>query len=100
MSNYRSATPLHDQHMAWYAHQHQSIAWTPEQLVRLEHEWRQLQRNFAYHAAVRIVPLAGNPPAEYQVEFRCRTLHIREDGVLDYFNTPSVHIWLPAGYRL
>ena len=68
----RMATPMDDAQMAYYAAQQAGIAWTPEQLLRLEHEWRQLQRNFAYHPFVRIVPLAGTPPAEYQVEFRTR----------------------------
>src|SRR6185503_13998863 len=76
----RTATPMDDAQMAYYAAQHAPIAWTPDQLVRLEHEWRQLQRNFAYHPSVRIIPLNGNPPAEYTVEFKARTLYIREDG--------------------
>src|SRR5687768_16256388 len=38
------------------------ISWTSDQLVRLEHEWRRLQRSFAYHPSVKITPLAGNPP--------------------------------------
>jgi len=84
--------------MAQYAAQQVGIAWSPEQLVRLEHEWRQLQRNFAYHPHVRIVPLRGSPPGEYQVEFTVRSLFVRDDGQLDYIATPSVQIWLPPGY--
>jgi hypothetical protein len=42
--------------------------------------------------------MPGNPPAEYKVEFRARTLYIRDDGKLDYIDTPTVHIWLPPGY--
>ncbi|MDB5322739.1 MAG: hypothetical protein JWN40_4370 [Phycisphaerales bacterium] len=95
---HRMASPMDDSHMARYAAQQIGIAWSPEQLVRLEHEWRQLQRNFAYHPHVRVIPMPGNPPAEYQVEFRARTLYIREDGQLDYIAAPSVHIWLPPGY--
>lgn len=95
---HRTATPMDDAQMANFAAHQAGIAWTPDQLVRLEHEWRQLQRNFAYHPSVRIIPLNGNPPAEYTVEFKARTLYIREDGQLDYTPTPSIHIWLPPGY--
>ncbi|HEY7117802.1 MAG TPA: hypothetical protein VH475_14535 [Tepidisphaeraceae bacterium] len=91
-------TPMDDAQMAYYTAQQFGIAWSPEQLVRLEHEWRQLQRNFAYHPHVRITPLRGNPPSEYQVDFTARTLFVREDGQLDYVATPAVHVWLPPGY--
>src|SRR2546423_3339809 len=84
----RMASPMDDAQMAQYAAQQSGIAWTPEQMVRLEHEWRQLQRNFAYHPCVRIVPIQGNPPAEYQIEFKTRTVYIREDGQLDYITAP------------
>jgi ubiquitin-protein ligase len=94
----RIATPMDDAQMAHFAAHQVGIAWSPEQLVRLEHEWRQLQRNFAYHPAMRVVPVKGNPPAEYQVDFKARTLFIRDDGQLDYLDAPSVHIWLPPGY--
>jgi hypothetical protein len=57
-----------------------------------------LQRNFAYHPFVRVIPLQGNPPAEYTVEFRARTLFIRDDGQLDYIAAPALHVWLPPGY--
>ena len=43
----RMATPMDDAQMAYYTAQQVGIAWSPEQLLRLEHEWRQLQRNFA-----------------------------------------------------
>jgi ubiquitin-protein ligase len=94
----RIATPMDDSQMAHLVAQQVGIAWSPDQLVRLEHEWRQLQRNFAYHPHVRVTPMPGNPPAEYKVEFRARTLYIRDDGQLDYIDAPSVHIWLPPGY--
>ena len=94
----RMATPMDDSQMARFAAQQIGIAWSPEQLVRLEHEWRQLQRNFAYHPHVKVIPMPGNPPAEYQVRFNARTLYIRDDGQLDYIASPSVHIWLPPGY--
>lgn len=91
----RMATPNDEMAMSPAA---AGIAWSPEQQVRLEHEWRQLQRNFAYHPTIRISPIQGNPPAEYEVEFKTRALYIREDGQLDYIMSPSVHIWLPPGY--
>lgn len=94
----RSASPMDDAQMAYLAAQQVGIAWSPDQLVRLEHEWRQMQRSFAYHPSVKVIPLHGTPPAEYQVEFKCRTLYIRDDGQLDYIDTPSIHIWLPPGY--
>jgi ubiquitin-protein ligase len=94
----RMATPMDDSQMAHFVAQQVGIAWSPDQLVRLEHEWRQLQRNFAYHPHVRVIPMPGSPPAEYQVQFQARTLYIRDDGQLDYIATPSVHIWLPPGY--
>ena len=72
--------------------------WSAQQLVRLEHEWRQLQRHFAYHPTVKVSPLKGNPPSEYQVDFQCRTLYVQEDGQLGYLDTPALHIWLPPGY--
>ena len=74
------------------------IAWSPEQAARLEHEWRQLQRNFAYHPFIRFIPGAGPGPSEYRVEFQARTLFVREDGQLDYLDAPSVYIALPPGY--
>src|SRR6185503_4698673 len=40
----------------------------------------------------------GNPPAEYQVELKCRTLYVQEDGQLGYLDAPGIHIWLPPGY--
>ena len=91
----RMATPNDD---AQPAQQPVGIAWSPEQQIRLEYEWRQLQRAFAYHPHIRIVPVQGNPPAEYEVEFKTRALYIREDGQLDYITSPSIHIWLPPGY--
>ena len=72
--------------------------WSAQQLVRLEHEWRQLERNFAYHPTVKVTPIKGNPPAEYQVELKCRTLYVQEDGQLGYLDAPAIHIWLPPGY--
>ena len=72
--------------------------WSAQQLVRLEHEWRQLQRHFAYHPTVKVSPLKGNPPSEYQVDLQCRTLYVQEDGQLGYLDTPALHIWLPPGY--
>jgi ubiquitin-protein ligase len=73
-------------------------SWSAQQLARLEHDWRQLQRHFAYHPTVKVTPLGGNPPAEYHVELHCRTLYVQDDGQLGYLDAPVVHIWLPPGY--
>jgi ubiquitin-protein ligase len=94
----RMAMPNDDAQPDHMIAQPAGIAWSPEQQVRLEHDWRQLQRNFAYHPVVRVIPLQGNPPAEYEVQFKTRALYIREDGELDFISTPSIHIWLPPGY--
>ncbi len=72
--------------------------WSAQQLVRLENEWRRLQRSFAYHPQVRIIPLAGNPPTEYQVEYRLRTVVLEETGQLVYSDSCSVHFWLPPAF--
>src|SRR5256885_15017923 len=75
-----------------------SPGWTDEELMRLENEWRRLQRNFAYHPHVRIIPLHGDPPDQYQVEYRLRTLVMPEGGALEYTASAAIHIWLPPGF--
>lgn len=72
--------------------------WSPAQLVRLQGEWRKLQRSFAYHPAVRVVPLAGDPPGEYQIEYKLRTLIVDEAGELSYVDQCAVHLWLPPQF--
>src|SRR3954468_9469601 len=69
--------------------------WGREQLARLDQEWRALQRTFAYHPHVRIIPLHGEPPDQYQVEYRLRTLVMSAGGALEYTASSAVHIWLP-----
>jgi ubiquitin-protein ligase len=71
---------------------------TALQLARLESEWRQLRRAFAYHAAVQVVPLGGEPPSEYQVNYQVTTLAIDDAGQLAYVNGCSVHVWLPPQF--
>jgi ubiquitin-protein ligase len=66
--------------------------------MRLENEWRRLQRAFAYHPHVRIIPLHGDPPDQYQVEYRLRTLIMPEGGALEYTASSAVHIWLPPAF--
>src|SRR5213075_2552757 len=66
--------------------------WADDQLLRLENEWRRLQRNFAYHPHVRIIPLHGDPPDQYQVEYRLRTLIMPEGGTLEYAPSAAVHM--------
>ncbi len=73
-------------------------AWSPDQLNRLEGEWRRLQRSFAFHPHVTVYPLRGDPPAVYQIDFRLNTLVIDDAGQLQYAEGASVHIWLPPGF--
>jgi hypothetical protein len=69
----------------------QNAPWSPAQLVRLEQEWRRLQRAYAYHPLVRVVPLEGDPPSQYQVEYRVRTLAVNEQGQLAYLAACPIH---------
>lgn len=78
--------------------QAEANSWSPAQLVRLEGEWRNLQRSFAYHPAVRVVPLAGDPPGEYQIDYKLRTLVVDDAGELAYVDHCSVHLWLPPQF--
>jgi ubiquitin-protein ligase len=73
-------------------------SWSPEQLTRLEGEWRRLQRSFAFHPHVTVHPLRGDPPSVYQVDFRLNTLMIDDAGQLQYADAASVHIWLPPRF--
>jgi len=71
---------------------------SPAQLVRLENEWRRLQWMFAYHPSIRISPLVGDPPDQYQVDYQVRTLVLDAAGQLQYADGCSVHIWLPPDF--
>jgi ubiquitin-protein ligase len=75
-------------------------AWTTEQSLRLQNEWRRLQRETAYHPFVQLVPLHGSPPFEYQIEYRLRTLALAEDGQLDFTPTCTIQLSLPDGFPL
>src|SRR5947209_3927945 len=72
--------------------------WSPEQVTRLEGEWRKLQRSFAYHPHVTVQPLKGDPPHEYQIDYRLTTLVIDDAGQLQYAQGASVHVWLPPEF--
>ena len=72
--------------------------WSPAQVVRLEGEWRRLQRDFAFHPHVEIIPLSGDPPDEYQVEYTVTTLAIGAEGQLTYVGSCPVHVWLPPDF--
>ncbi|MGA2500295.1 MAG: hypothetical protein ABSH20_21345, partial [Tepidisphaeraceae bacterium] len=67
-------------------------------LERLENEWRRLQRAFAYHPHVRVMALEGDPPDQYQIDYRFRTVLMDEAGQLQYSTTCSVHVWLPPEF--
>ena len=73
-------------------------AHSPAQLIRLEAEWRQLQRAFAFHPRVEIIPLAGDPPGEYQVLYKLKTLAVDAAGQLAYVAAAPVHLWLPTHF--
>ncbi|MDB5289754.1 MAG: hypothetical protein JWL69_995 [Phycisphaerales bacterium] len=75
-----------------------NVAWTDGQLIRLENEWRKAQRAFAYHPFVGITPLRGDPPYEYQVDYRVRSLLLNEAGELQAVDTVAMHVWLPPGF--
>ena len=74
------------------------IVWTPDQVKRLQFEWSGLQRNFAFHPHVRVMPLAGDPPGEYQVQYNLRTLALDDSGQLIYLTSAAVHVWLPPAF--
>lgn len=74
------------------------VAWTDGQLMRLESEWHRAQRAFAYHPVIGLSPLRGDPPHEYQLDFRTRSLVINEAGELQYVDQVSMHVWLPPGF--
>src|SRR5689334_25182044 len=69
-------------------------AWSAEQVVRIAQEWRQAQRNFAHHPVVRILPLEGDPPGAYHVEYRLRNLVVNEQGELAFEDSCAVEIVL------
>lgn len=74
------------------------LNWSEDQVVRLEYEWARLQRAFAYHPHVRIVSMRDDPPGEYEIEFRVRTLVVGESGALEYADAAPVRIWLPPSF--
>jgi ubiquitin-protein ligase len=74
------------------------LNWSDDQLVRLEYEWRRLQRAFAYHPYVRIVSMRDDPPGEYEIEFTLRTLMVGESGELEYADSAPVRVWLPPSF--
>jgi ubiquitin-protein ligase len=67
-------------------------------LIRLEYEWRKLQRSFAYHPHIRIVSMQDDPPDEYEIEFRVRTLCVGESGQLEYTDIVPMRVELPASF--
>ena len=74
------------------------VAWSDGQLARLQGEWRTAFRAFAYHPFVAISALRGDPPTQYRVDFRVRSLVLNDAEQLQYVQTVSVEIWLPPGY--
>src|SRR5688572_994324 len=75
-----------------------ATTWSPAQLVRLQSEWDRLRRGFAFHPTVRVTPTAGDPPSEYQVEYRLRTLIVDAAGQLAYADTVNITLTLPPQF--
>jgi ubiquitin-protein ligase len=74
-------------------------AWKPEQLDRIETEWRQMQRGFAFHPLVHVAPLHGEPPIACQIDYQVRTLVVNErTGQLEYAAQCAVELWLPVDF--
>jgi hypothetical protein len=74
------------------------VAWSEAQLARLGAEWRSVLRAFAYHPFVAISALRGEPPTQYRVDFRVRSLVLNDAEQLQYVQTVPMEIWLPPGY--
>lgn len=75
------------------------VTWTAGQLARMENEWRRLQRAFAYHPHVTLIPIAGDPPSSYQVDFRLTTVIVNpRTSQLEYVANASVQVILPPGF--
>ena len=65
---------------------------------RLADLWREAQRAYAYHPFVQIVPIEGNPPTIFQIEYRARTLVVDETGMLGYSPNCFVEVTLPGDF--
>ena len=48
----------------------------------------------------RVTPLAGNPPGEFQIDYKLRTLEQDAAGQLVFVDECSVHLWLPPQFPL
>ena len=44
------------------------------------------------------MPLAGDPPGEYQIEYKLHTLVVDAAGELSYVDHCAVHLWLPPQF--
>src|SRR5688572_16259842 len=73
-------------------------AWDSAQVVRLEGEWRRLRRAFAFHPRVEVIPLAGDPPGEFQLQYKLTTLAVDETGQLVYVSAMPMYLWLPPAF--
>ena len=72
--------------------------WSSDQVNRLQHERRQLERNFAYHPHIHVVSTPDDPPADYEIDFQVRTLRISEAGELEYADSVKMRLWLPPSF--
>jgi hypothetical protein len=74
------------------------VAWSDGQLARLTGEWRTAFRAFAYHPFVAISVLRGDPPTQFRVDFRVRSLVFNEAEQLQYVQSVPMEVWFPPGY--
>src|ERR1700688_5042764 len=74
------------------------VAGSDGQLERLRSEWLRAHRAFAYHSFVAISALRGDPPSQYRVDFRVRSLVLDDAEQLQYVDAVSMELWIPPGY--
>lgn len=74
---------------------------TAEHLARMESEWRHLRRAYANHPVVTITPVQDDAAAfsaEFQIDYRLRTMALDEAGEVQFLNEASLHVWLAPGF--
>ena len=72
--------------------------WSPAQRARIEAEWHGLRRSFAFHPFVRVTPVAGEPPSEFEVKYSIQTLGSDSNGELTYLDHCVLFIAVPANF--
>jgi ubiquitin-protein ligase len=68
-------------------------------IARLAEEYRRLAGAFVFHPAINVIPVSGDPPAAYQVEFRVRTVTFEmAERKLHYVDNVALVLTLDASY--